>query len=207
MSTSPPRSAPRPSEVVLTGGGTEADNLAVKGAARAARDAGTGDGVVTTAFEHKGVLAACDRLERDGFRVQRVGVDRRGLVDLDALAAALDARTVVVSVMLVNNEVGTIQPLDEIAELGARRARRGARCTPTRCRPCRGSTSRRVPRPRISSRSPRTSSAGRRAPARSWCADGAALEPLVEGGGQERGLRSGTVNVAGAVADGRGAAT
>ena len=54
-----------PSEIVFTGGGTEADNLAVKGAARAARDAGEGDGVVTTAFEHKGVLAPCDRLERE----------------------------------------------------------------------------------------------------------------------------------------------
>src|SRR6476646_7540829 len=107
----------QPSEVVLTGGGTEADNLAVKGAARAARDAGAGDGVVTTAFEHKGVLAPSDRLARDGFRVTRVPVDNAGIVDLEALDAALDDRTVVVSVMLVNNEVGTIQPLGDVARL------------------------------------------------------------------------------------------
>ena len=106
-----------PGEVVFTAGGSEADNLAVKGAARAARAAGLGDGVVTVAFEHKAVLASCDRLEREGFRVARVAADRDGIVDLGALADALDDRTVVVSVMLVNNEVGTIQPLDEIAEL------------------------------------------------------------------------------------------
>src|SRR5204863_4172627 len=114
----------QPSEIVLTGGGTEADNLAVKSAARAARDAGQGDGVVTTTFEHKGVLAPCDRLARDGFRVTRVRVDSDGIVDLDALEAALDDRTVVVSVMLVNNEVGTIQPLADVARLVQARAPR-----------------------------------------------------------------------------------
>src|ERR1700704_663520 len=111
-----------PSEIVFTAGGTEADNLAVKGGARAARAAGTGDGVVTTAFEHKGVLAPCDRLARDGFRVTRVPVDHAGIVDLEALEAALDDRTVVVSVMLVNNEVGTIQPLADVARLVRARA-------------------------------------------------------------------------------------
>ena len=97
-----------PGEIVFTSGGTEADNLAVEGAARAARAAGRGAGVVTCAFEHKAVLAAADRLEREGFAVRRVPATRGGLVDLDALADALDPSTVVVSVMLVNNEVGTI---------------------------------------------------------------------------------------------------
>src|ERR687887_2700628 len=71
--------AVQPAEIVFTGGGTEADNLAVKGAARAARGAGRGDGVVTTAFEHKGVLAPSELLERDGFRVTRVPVDGAGI--------------------------------------------------------------------------------------------------------------------------------
>src|SRR5881628_2375949 len=78
----------QPAEIVFTGGGTEADNLAIKGAARSARDRGFGDGVVTTAIEHHAVLHSCDRLARDGFRVARVGVDGDGVVDLDALAAA-----------------------------------------------------------------------------------------------------------------------
>src|SRR2546423_10031188 len=114
----------KPAEIVFTGGGTGADNLAVKGAARSARDRGFGDGVVTTAIEHHAVLHSCDRLERDGFRVARVGVDADGVVDLDALAAAVDERTTVVSVMLANNEVGTVQPLSAVAAVVAERGPR-----------------------------------------------------------------------------------
>src|SRR6185437_6910018 len=111
-----------PAEIVFTGGGSEADNLAVKGAARAVRDRTGADGVVTTAIEHKAVLASCDRLEREGFRVSRIGAHATGVVDVDALAGTLDERTAVVSVMLVNNETGIIQPLDEIARIVRERA-------------------------------------------------------------------------------------
>ena len=149
----------RPDEVVFTGGGTEADNLAVKGGARAARRVDGLDGVVTTAFEHKGVLAAAHRLEREGFRVAEAAVTPAGLVDLDDLAARLDDRTALVSVMGVNNELGTIQPLPEVAAIVRERAPRRD-STPTRCRPCRGSTSRRSPPASTSSRSRVTSSAG-----------------------------------------------
>ena len=153
----------RPAEVVFTAGGTEADNLAVKGVARRGpRHAGRGDGVVTTAFEHKGVLASCDRLAAEGFRIARRSPYREsGVVDLDRAASPpLDERTVVVSVMLVNNEVGTIQPLDEDR---GRRPRPGAeRRRAHRCG-AGGSVARRrrAPRPAsTSSRSRRTSSAG-----------------------------------------------
>jgi cysteine desulfurase len=111
-----------PREVVFTGGGSEGDNLAVKGAAWAARDRTGADGVVTTGIEHKAVLGACDRLAREGFRVARIDAGLDGLVDLDALAAALDDRTAVVSVMLVNNETGIVQPLAEVANLVRQRA-------------------------------------------------------------------------------------
>ncbi len=131
-----------PGEIVFTAGGTEADNLAVEGAARAARALGHGDGVVVTAFEHKAVLAAADRLAREGFRITVVPVTPGGIVDLDALAGAIDDRTVVVSVMLVNNEVGTVQPLGDVARI-ARATCRTRCCTPTRSRPRPGSTSRR----------------------------------------------------------------
>ena len=161
----------RPHEVVFTGGGTEADNLAVKGAARAARAAGAGDGVVTVAFEHKGVLASCERLGAEGFRVALAGVDRGGIVDLDALEDALDERTVMVSVMLVNNEVGTVQPLHEVAAVV--RARAPAPCsTRMRCRRRPGSMwapRRATP---TSSRCRRTSSVVPRASVRSSCATG-----------------------------------
>ena len=117
----------------------------MKGAARAARARGGGDGVVTTAFEHKGVLASCDRLAAEGFRVRRVAVGGDGVVDLDALATALDERTVVVSVMLVNNEVGTVQPLADVAALVREHAPQARSSTPTPCRRFRGWTS--PPRP------------------------------------------------------------
>lgn len=111
-----------PGEVVFTSGGTEADNLALKGAAWAARDAGRGDGVVVSAIEHKAVQASAQRLEREGARVTTVGATSGGLVDVDALAPALDERTAVVSIMTVNNEVGTIQPVSEIAAVVRERA-------------------------------------------------------------------------------------
>ncbi|MGQ0804495.1 MAG: cysteine desulfurase family protein [Actinomycetota bacterium] len=188
-----------PAEVVLTGGGTEADNLAVKGAAHAARDAGRGDGVVTTAFEHKGVLASCDRLEREGFRVRRTAVDRDGIVTLDSLADALDEQTVIVSVMLVNNEVGTIQPLDEIGALVRERAPRALIHTDA----VQGVPWLDLPATTGDADLVAISAhkfGGPKGVGALVVRGDAALAPLVEGGGQERNLRSGTANVAGAVA-------
>jgi len=102
-------------EIVLTSGATESDNLAVKGAARMYR--AKGDHLITVATEHKAVLDAHHALEREGFQVTFLPVDRRGLVDLAALEAALTDRTVLVSVMAVNNEIGVVQPLAEIGRL------------------------------------------------------------------------------------------
>jgi cysteine desulfurase len=187
-----------PSEVLFTGSGTEADNLAVKGAARAARTAGAGDAVVVTAFEHKAVLASAARLERDGFRVTRTRVDAAGIVDLQSLADALDETTALVSVMLVNNEVGTIQPLDEVAAMVRERAPRALLHTDAvQAVPWVDIRRAAAPADLVSISAHKfggptgVGALVRRA--------GAALEPLVEGGGQELGLRSGTSDVAGAV--------
>ena len=106
-----------PGEVVVTGGGSEADNLAVIGGARMAARAGLPRRVVVSAIEHKAVSEAAHRLEPEGVAVRIVGVGSDGIVDLDDLAAALAEPVALVSVMLVNNEVGTIQPLAEIADL------------------------------------------------------------------------------------------
>jgi cysteine desulfurase len=102
-------------ELVFTSGATESNNLAIKGAARFRRRHEGRDRVVTLASEHKCVLESVRALEREGFAVEVLPVRPDGLVDLHALAAALDERTAVVSVMAVNNEIGTIQPLAEIA--------------------------------------------------------------------------------------------
>ncbi|MBF6600751.1 MAG: cysteine desulfurase [Dehalococcoidia bacterium] len=105
----------KPNEVVFTSGGTEADNLAIRGVALARR--GRGDQIITTAIEHHAVLHSCEALAKEGMRVTYLPVDGEGSVDLDALRAALDDRTLLVSVMYANNEVGTIEPIAEVARI------------------------------------------------------------------------------------------
>jgi cysteine desulfurase len=104
-----------PREIVFTSGATESDNLAIKGVAEA--NAGKGDHVITCAIEHKAVLDVCRRLEQGGARVTRLPVGRDGRVDPDAVEAAIGERTVLVSIMYANNEVGTIQPVAEIGRI------------------------------------------------------------------------------------------
>jgi cysteine desulfurase len=104
--------AHHPLDIVFTGGGTEADNLAVVGAALARGERG---GVVTTAVEHEAVLQSVKFLERLGCRVSRVGVDGRGRLDVGEVGASVTSGTAVVSVMAANNETGTLFPVSEIA--------------------------------------------------------------------------------------------
>lgn len=103
-----------PREIVLTSGGTEANNLALKGAAWAGK--ARGHRIVTTTVEHHAVGHTLRYLERFGFEIVEVGVDRYGRVDPDELDAAVTDKTILVSVMLGNNEVGTVQPVEEIAQ-------------------------------------------------------------------------------------------
>jgi cysteine desulfurase len=105
----------QPEEIVFTSGATESDNLAIKGVARAYRD--KGDHIITQQTEHRAVLDACRSLEREGFRVTYLPVDRQGLVDPDQVRRAITERTILVSIMHANNEVGTIQPLAEIGQI------------------------------------------------------------------------------------------
>src|SRR5579872_3563479 len=108
-----------PREIVFTSGATESNNLAIKGAARFLRDVkGAGkDHVITLATEHKCVLESCLQLKREGFAIDILPVEPTGLVDLERLAGAIGPRTALVSVMAVNNEIGTIQPLAAIGAL------------------------------------------------------------------------------------------
>jgi cysteine desulfurase len=176
--------------VVFTGGGTEADNLAVLGVT--ARRPGP---VVTTQIEHQAVLRAA---EASGSEVRPVAVGSDGVVDLDALAAALDRDVALVSVMLVNNEVGTVQPLDQVAEVVRRRAPRAV---------LHSDAIQAMPWLDVARATAGfdlvTVSAhkfgGPQGVGALGIRDGFDLGPVQHGGGQERGRRSGTHNVAGIV--------
>ncbi|MBQ9014713.1 MAG: cysteine desulfurase [Firmicutes bacterium] len=102
-------------QIVFTSGGTEADNMAIFGAAKAGRRRGSR--IVTSAVEHPAVLESCAALEQEGFEVIRVGVDDQGRPDLAATEAAINDQTILVTMMQVNNEVGTIFPIDALAQI------------------------------------------------------------------------------------------
>lgn len=112
----------RISELIFTSGGTESDNTALKGVAFALRN--VGNHIITTAIEHHAILHTCHQLEQFGFDVTYLPVDRHGLVDPDDVAKAITDRTILVSVMLANNEIGTIEPVAAIARTVKQEARR-----------------------------------------------------------------------------------
>ena len=193
----------RPRDIVFTSGATESNNLAIAGAVRAGRDRGRH--VVTVATEHTAVLDVCAALEADGVDVTRLGVDAGGLVDPAAVEAALRDDTVLVSVMAANNEIGVLQP---IAAIGARARARGVafHCDAAQAV---GKIPLDVEAMAVDLLSlsahkfygPKGVGAlyvRRRGPA-------ADLPPLHHGGGHERGLRSGTLNVPGIVGCGAAA--
>lgn len=185
------------SEIVFTGSGTESDNLAIRGAAWAARRAGHGNHIVSTPIEHHAVGHTLDQL-RDlfGFEVDYVPVDRDGLVDPDAVAAALRSDTVLVSVIAASNEIGTVQPIAAIGRI---------------CRSCdvlfhtdAVQAPGRLPlKPHKSHLDLLALSAhkfyGPKGVGLLYVRRDTPLVPAITGGHHERGRRPGTVNVAGAV--------
>lgn len=102
-------------EVYFTGGGSEADNWALKGIALAHKN--KGNHIITTKIEHHAILHACEYLEKHGFEVTYLDVDKEGFIDLEKLRNAITDKTILVSVMFANNEIGTIQPIKEIGEI------------------------------------------------------------------------------------------
>jgi cysteine desulfurase len=102
-------------EIIFTSGATESDNLAIKGVAEMYRE--KGDHIITQTTEHKAVLDTCKRLEKHGFRVTYLPVQKDGRIDLDDLKRAIDEKTILVSIMHANNEIGVLQPVREIGQL------------------------------------------------------------------------------------------
>lgn len=184
-------------EVVFTAGGTASDNLAVLGRWRAARRAGRAGAVVHSAVEHKAVLGAAEQAAREGALRLVLGVDGEGRVLADTLEEALAAGPAVVSVMWGNNEVGTLQP---VAELAAR-CREAGVAFHTDAVQALGKVRVRVdevPCDLLTVTAHKVG--GPKGIGALYVRNGVELEPLVHGGGQERRLSPGTENVAGAVA-------
>ncbi len=191
----------RPAQVVFTSGGTESDNLAVIGLTLAALARGRDRHILVSAIEHEAVLESAAYLERwHGVEVTRVPVDAEGVVDADAAIASLRPGTALVSVQAANNEVGTLQPL---AALGAAAHEVGALLHTDAVQlagrfPLDGARN-----AELSAADAITISGHKLGAPKGVGAlllpTGAAIEPLIHGGGQERDRRSGTENVAGAV--------
>ena len=109
----------QPEEIIVTSGGTEADNLAIKGVAFALRE--KGNHIITSAIEHHAVLKSCKWLEKQGFAVSYIGVDRDGIINIEELRQAITDKTILITVMHANNETGAIQPIAEISRIGKER--------------------------------------------------------------------------------------
>jgi cysteine desulfurase len=191
-------------EIVFTSGATESNNIAIKGYARAHRDRGRR--IVTTEIEHDSVLDVCGRLEREGFEIVRLPVSRDGVISLETLEAAVDHSTLLVSVMAANNEIGVLQPIADAARI----AHAAGAVFHSDIAQAAG----KIPLPlgewgvdmaSISAHKlygPKGAGAlyiRRQRPRLE-------LESIVEGGGHEAGLRSGTLNVPGIVGLGRASA-
>ncbi len=189
-------------EIVWTSGATESNNLAIKGAAEFYKDRGRH--IVTSALEHKAVLDTCKRLEREGFEVTYLPVPKDGVVDVEAVRAAVTDKTVLVSIMLANNEIGTVNPVEAIGAVVKEKgalfhidAVQGVGKLPFDVNRARADlvsvTAHKMYGPKgvgalYVRRKPRVR-----------------LTALLDGGGHERGMRSGTLNVPGIVGFGRAA--
>lgn len=105
----------KPNEIYFTSCGSESDNLAIKGVARAHRQ--NGNHIITSRIEHPAVLNTCRQLEKEGFRVTYLNADKNGFIDLEELKNSINSKTILVSIMFANNEVGTIEPIKEISRI------------------------------------------------------------------------------------------
>ena len=190
-------------EIVFTSGATESDNLAIRGAAYMYRE--KGDHVITAVTEHKAVIDTCKRLEKDGFRVTYLPVGKDGIVDLDRLREAVTDKTTLITIMTANNEIGVLQPISEIGAIAKERgvlfhtdAVQAVGKVPFDVSVANvhmaSISAHKMYGPKgvgalyVRRRNPRV-----------------LLTPIIEGGGHERGMRSGTLNVPGIVGFGKAA--
>ena len=184
----------KPDEIIFTSGGTESDNLAIKGIAHRYQD--KGKHIITTSIEHPAVLEVCRALTKAGFQVTYLPVNKEGLVELSSLESAIRDDTILISVMHANNEIGTIQPIEEIGKLAKEKdiffhtdAVQSVGKIPTD-----------VDKMGVDLLSLSAHKLyGPKGIGALYVRTGTRLQNIIQGGGHEKNLRSGTENVPGAV--------
>jgi cysteine desulfurase len=192
--------AEKSQEVIFTSGGTESNNLAIKGFAYRNRE--KGNHIISTAIEHISVVNICKFLQKQGCEVSYVPVDKQGVVDLEKLEAAINDRTILISVMYANGEIGTIQPISEIGKL----AQENNVIFHVDAVAAAGKVPINVKEENIDLLSISSNDMyGPKGVGALYIKTGIKVQPIIQGGGQERGLRSGTENIPGIVGMGEAA--
>jgi cysteine desulfurase len=192
----------REDEIIFTAGGTESDNLAIKGVAYLNKEKkkASGPHIITSAIEHPGVLEVCKHLELQGYRVTYLPVDQYGLVNLEELEHAISKNTFLITIMYANNEIGTIEPIEEIGRI----AREHDVLFHTDAVQAVGKLpidTKKLPVDLLALSSHKLY--GPKGVGALYIRNGVKLQPIIHGGGHEKGLRSSTLNVPGIVGLGK----
>ncbi len=186
--------AEKPEEVIFTSGGTDSNNLAIKGVAY--RNKEKGNHIITTTIEHMSVLNICKYLQKQGFEITYMPVDKQGMVDPEKLKDEITDKTILISVMYANSEIGTIQPIREIGKI----ARENQIYFHVDAVAAAGKVPINVKEENIDLMSISSNDMyGPKGMGTLYIKSGVKIQPIIQGGGQERGLRSGTENIPGIV--------
>jgi cysteine desulfurase len=190
----------KPEEVIFTSGGTESNNLAIQGVAYRNRE--KGNHIITTTVEHISVINICKHLQKQGFEITYVPVDTQGMVDPEKIRDAITDKTILISVIYANGEIGTIQPVTEIGKI----AQDNQICFHVDAVAAAGKIPINVKEENINLLSISSNDLyGPKGVGALYTERGTKIQPVMQGGGQERGLRSGTENIPGIVGIGKAA--